>query len=79
MLYNLIDARYSNRRLTIITGNDSVHDLKDLASGRLYSRFIEMCHLVHLNAEDYRKRGKSEVEIRVPAIDQSHGRPYGTR
>ncbi len=79
MLYNLIDARYANRRLTIITSNDSVHDLKDLASGRLYSRFVEMCHLVHLNAEDYRERGKSEVEIQMPSIDRPQGRPYGAR
>ena len=79
MLYNLIDARYANRRLTIITSNDSVHDIKDLASGRLYSRFVEMCHLVHLNAEDYRERGKSEVEIRIPRIDREQGRPYGAR
>ena len=79
MLYNLIDARYANRRLTIITSNESVHDLKDLASGRLYSRFVEMCHLVHLNAEDYRERGKSEVEIQIPRIDREQGRPYGAR
>jgi DNA replication protein DnaC len=79
MLYNLINARYANRRLTIVTSNDSVHDLKDLASGRLYSRFVEMCHLVHLNAEDYRERGKSEVEIQIPRIDREQGRPYGAR
>ena len=79
MLYNLLDARYANRRLTIITSNSSVHDLKDLASGRLYSRFVEMCHLVHLNAEDYRERGKSEVEIQMPRIDRSQGRPNGPR
>lgn len=79
MLYNLIDARYANKRLTILTSNDSVHDMKDLASGRLYSRFVEMCHLVHLNAEDYRERGKSEVEIHIPRIDRDQGRSYGSR
>jgi DNA replication protein DnaC len=79
MLYNLIDARYANKRLTIITSNDSVHDLKGLANGRLYSRFVEMCHLVRLNSEDYREGSKSEVEIRIPKIDRNPGRPYGSR
>jgi DNA replication protein DnaC len=79
MLYNLIDARYANKRLTIITSNESAHDIKNLASGRLYSRFVEMCHLVRLNSEDYRERGKSEVEIKIPTIDKPPGRPYGTR
>ncbi|HAA74327.1 TPA: hypothetical protein DCE37_04310 [Candidatus Latescibacteria bacterium] len=77
-LYNLIDARYAKGRVTILTSNNSVHDLKDLASGRLYSRFVEMCNLVHLNAEDYREKGKREVEINIPTVDRPQGRSYGS-
>ena len=75
---NLIDARYAKGRVTILTSNNSVHDLKDLASGRLYSRFVEMCNLVHLNAEDYREKGKREVEINIPTVDRPQGRSYGS-
>ena len=78
-LYNLIDARYAKGRLTILTSNHSIHDHKDLAAGRLYSRFVEMCNLVHLNAEDYRERDKREVEIQIPTTDRSDGRSYGAR
>lgn len=78
-LYNLIDARYAKGRVTIVTSNQSVHDLKDLAAGRLYSRFVEMCRLVHLNAEDYRERDRSEVEINIPRTDRTQRSPYGAR
>ena len=33
ILYNLIDARYANRRLTFVTTNQKADELKDLAQG----------------------------------------------
>ncbi len=63
ILYNLIDARYSEQRLTFVTTNQSSDQIKDLADGRIYSRFIEMCHLIHIQAPDYRERFLREEKI----------------
>jgi DNA replication protein DnaC len=63
MLYNLIDARYAEQRLTIVTTNRNVEKVKDLADGRIYSRFLEMCHIIHVQAPDYREHSKREYAV----------------
>lgn len=60
ILYNLIDARYANRRLTFVTTNQKVDELKDLAQGRIYSRFLEMCHIIHVDGHDFRELGNPQ-------------------
>ncbi len=61
MLYNLVDTRYANRRFTIVTTNQDIENVKDLADGRIYSRFIEMCYIVRIHAPDYREQHKHEL------------------
>ncbi len=56
VLYDLIDARYENNRLTIITSNDPMDYWKEITAGRIYSRLREMCREVHIDAPDYRLR-----------------------
>ena len=60
ILYNLIDARYSNRRLTFVTTNQKVDELKELAQGRIYSRLLEMCYIIHVTGHDFRELGNPE-------------------
>lgn len=55
MLYNLVDARYGDERFTIVTTNQPPDEFKDLSQGRIYSRFMEMCHLVDMKGIDYRR------------------------
>lgn len=54
MLYNLIDARYEEERVTMITTNKRLDDIRPLADGRIYSRFLEMCNIVQIQGSDYR-------------------------
>ncbi len=54
MLYNLVDARYSDERFTIITTNKPLEEIKEIAQGRIYSRLIEMCKTVEMGSVDYR-------------------------
>ena len=63
MLYNLVDARYADNRLTFVTTNKSIEEVKDLAEGRIYSRFLEMCYIIHVQAPDYRQYSRKEYEI----------------
>jgi len=64
VLYNLLNTRYNRRRITIATSN--YEDEPDTASGererledrlnyRLRSRLYEMCQIVTLRGDDYRK------------------------
>jgi len=64
-LYNLLNTRYNRKRITIATSN--YEDEPDVASGererledrlnyRLRSRLYEMCQMVPLRGEDYRKQ-----------------------
>ncbi|MBX7056759.1 MAG: ATP-binding protein [Leptospirales bacterium] len=53
-LYDLIDARYEDNLLTIVTSNEPMDSLRDLAGGRVYSRLREMCIEVRIQASDYR-------------------------
>jgi DNA replication protein DnaC len=57
MLYELVDARYSDNRFTIVTTNQDLDEIKSLSGGRIYSRLLEMCHLVPMNGVDFRKYG----------------------
>lgn len=63
MLYNLVDARYGDQHITIITTNQNLAQIKELAQGRIYSRFLEMCYIIHITAPDYREYSKKEEEI----------------
>jgi len=65
VLYNLLNTRYNRKRITIATSN--YEDEPDSASGerdrledrlnyRLRSRLYEMCQMVPLRGEDYRKQ-----------------------
>lgn len=65
VLYNLLNTRYNRKRITIATSN--YEDEPDVASGererledrltyRLRSRLYEMCQIVPLRGEDYRKQ-----------------------
>ncbi len=63
MLYNLIDARYADQRLTIVTTNRNIEQVRDLADGRIYSRFLEMCHIIQVQAPDYREHFKREYVV----------------
>lgn len=56
VLYDLVDARYENGLLTIITSNEPMSSWKDIAGGRLYSRLQQMCAEIHIEAPDYRQR-----------------------
>jgi DNA replication protein DnaC len=58
-----VDARYAEQRLTFVTTNKNIDEIKRLAGGRIYSRFLEMCHLIHVQAPDYREYSKIEYEI----------------
>ncbi|MDA0710723.1 MAG: ATP-binding protein [bacterium] len=60
ILYNLIDARYAHRRLTFITTNQKMDDIKQLAQGRIYSRILEMCYIRQVTAPDFREMGNPE-------------------
>ena len=56
MLYNLIDSRYSDERITIITSNSDISEYKTVAKGRVYSRILEMCKIIHVDLPDYREK-----------------------
>lgn len=58
MLYNLIDKRYEENWLTIVTSNRNIEEFKGLSEGRIYSRFLEMLYPVHVNLPDYRELNK---------------------
>ncbi|WP_167884859.1 ATP-binding protein [Leptospira fluminis] len=53
-LYDLIDSRYEEERVTILTSNISLADWKDKAEGRIFSRLMEMTKEIHLDCSDYR-------------------------
>ena len=70
VLYNLLNTRYNRERLTIATSNyeDDVaasgerERLEDRIGYRLRSRLYEMCRVVTIRGEDFRK------EVRAPSI-----------
>ena len=54
MLYDLVDARYGDQRFTVVTTNQPLDELKDLATGRIYSRLVEMCQPIPMDGPNYR-------------------------
>jgi len=54
MLYDLVDGRYGYQRFTVVTTNQPLDELKDLAEGRIYSRLVEMCYPIPMDGPDYR-------------------------
>lgn len=56
MLYNLIDSRYAEERTTIVTSNSNISEYKKLTHGRVYSRILEMCRIIHVDLPDYREK-----------------------
>lgn len=61
VLYDLIDARYENDLLTILTSNEAIDSWKDISNGRVLSRLREMCLEVQIDMPDYRKTVVSNI------------------
>ena len=59
MLYDLVDARYADERLTVVTTNKPVSEIQQLSDGRIYSRLVEMCYMVDMDGDDYRLHTQS--------------------
>lgn len=55
VLYDLVDGRYAEERYTIATTNESLDQIRGLSKGRIYSRLMEMCHVIELNGPDWRQ------------------------
>lgn len=54
-LYELIDGRCENEKLTLITTNNKITNLENLVkTDRIYSRLAEMCSIIHINSPSYR-------------------------
>jgi DNA replication protein DnaC len=64
MLYNLIDSRYTEERLTIVTSNFHLSKYKEVASGRVHSRLQEMCSVIHVDLPDFRERFARDIPDR---------------
>ena len=71
VLYNLLNTRYNRKRVTIVTSN--FEDEPDAASGerdrledrvgsRIRSRLFEMCVMVTMRADDYRR---TVVQVKI--------------
>ena len=63
ILHLIINARYSQRRATVLTTNFDIGDdpqhpegLQARVGFRIYSRLHEMCEFVHMDGADYRER-----------------------
>jgi len=55
VLYDLVDGRYSEERFTIVTTNQPLEEIQRISRGRIYSRLVEMCHLIEMEGPDWRK------------------------
>ncbi|AGS80632.1 ATP-binding protein [Leptospira noguchii] len=53
-IYDLIDSRYENGKITFLTSNPDLEKLKDILGQNIYSRLIEMTEPILLDCEDYR-------------------------
>ncbi|MSS70819.1 MAG: AAA family ATPase [Candidatus Latescibacteria bacterium] len=61
MLYNLVDARYEHERLTMVTTNKPFEEIRELHGGRIYSRLLEMCEIIQVEASDYREHSNHQA------------------
>lgn len=55
-LYDLIDSRYEQEKLTFMTSNLSLEEWHDKWQGRIYSRLKEMNKEIQLKCQDFRLR-----------------------
>lgn len=56
-LYVLLNARYDNYLPTVITSNDYLEDLAKMHGWRrIVDRIVEMCDLIRVEGESYRRR-----------------------
>lgn len=55
-MYQIINKRYNDNKLTIFTTNYHDKDLEERITYRLRSRLYEMCTNVVIDGEDYRRR-----------------------
>lgn len=63
VLYDILDARYENDKMTIITSNEPISFWQHLAGGRIYSRLHEMCRSINIEEEDYRIASNSNASF----------------
>lgn len=61
VLYDLIDTRYENNLLTILTSNEPMDSWKEISGGRVLSRLREMCLEIYIEADDYRRRESKSI------------------
>ena len=54
VIYDLVDARYENKLITVFTSNEPMSFWMDKAGGRIYSRLKEMCREICIRGPDYR-------------------------
>lgn len=57
MLYRIINTRYEANAPIIITTNDTYSQLSKNIMDKTMSRILEICKIVKMNGEDYRRRG----------------------
>lgn len=57
-IFDLIDYRYENELLTIVTSNLALSDFTEMSHGRVYSRLCEMCIQIGIHEKDYREAKK---------------------
>lgn len=55
-LYDLIDRRYEKGRITLLTSNFPLSDLKEKGANRIYSRLCEMIYEIKLDCPDFREK-----------------------
>lgn len=56
-LYTVIDSRYRNIKPIIFTTNCDSEELQERVGVRTFSRIMEMCSPIRIEADDYRLRG----------------------
>lgn len=59
-LYDLIDSRYEQDKITLLTSNHPLFDWQTRGQGRIYSRLMEMTKEIQLKCPDYRMKYSSE-------------------
>lgn len=62
VLYDLIDARYENNLLTVLTSNEPMSSWSEISDGRVLSRLKEMCREIHINMPDYRVNVHNQIQ-----------------
>lgn len=55
VMFDVINNRYENMRPILITTNLNAKQLEDYFGGAVYSRLIEMCHMVVTHGKDHRR------------------------